>query len=93
MFNKCTWLKIQSTQFCSKNCIKQYCAIHNAILRKGRKAPNPCQVCGKGTQSESKICKHCGGNYAMQKLRIINKKSRKNYECVLKELKLTVVCI
>lgn len=90
MFNKCKWLTIQSTQFCSKNCINEYCAIHRSLMRKGRRVPLPCQVCGKGTQSETRKCKHCGGNYSMQKLNRINRKSRKNYELVLKELKFKV---
>ena len=93
ILNACMWLTIQSLKPCSRNCVGEFCAIHNALLKRGGKMSQPCWKCKKGTQSEIQICKHCGSSNARQKLNNIEKKTKRKFEFVLQELKYKVARI
>ena len=56
--NKCQWLKIASVELCNRNCIGEYCWIHNALLKKSA-GTVPCIKCGKGCRNKYLICGRC----------------------------------
>ncbi|MEW8688035.1 MAG: hypothetical protein AB2556_19665, partial [Candidatus Thiodiazotropha sp.] len=58
--NNCAWLNVGELGTCGKSCIVTYCKVHLHKIRKDKKIPTPCQKCGKGVQSEIKICRACG---------------------------------
>ena len=58
--NNCRWLKIGSTDRCNRNCVGEYCYIHNARLKKSPETNKPCIHCGKGTKNNLMICYGCG---------------------------------
>ena len=57
--NKCQWLKFSSHDRCNRNCIGEYCYIHNAQLKK---APGsvPCIKCGRGCRNKYLLSSKCG---------------------------------
>ena len=85
-YNTCTWLKIGTNELCNKNCINTYCKIHNYQIKRGFTCPNPCRKCGKGTNSESYLCRPCGNPATQMRLLRKQKKARLIYEIVLMEL-------
>ena len=57
--NKCQWLTIGSTEKCDRNCLGEYCFIHNARLKKSR-GTKPCNHCGKRVKNIYMLCHDCG---------------------------------
>ena len=57
--NKCTWLTRRKFTNCNKNCVGEYCAIHNFKFKKGGRV-YPCTGCGIGVSNVYKLCMKCG---------------------------------
>ena len=85
--NTCTWLKCLTTERCGKSCMEEYCAIHHQMIRWGRPVPVPCQGCGIGTQSKTRLCKTCGQQSVNNRLRYNESRARKQYSLVIDEVK------
>jgi hypothetical protein len=45
--NRCEWLVYRTTDKCNKRCVGNYCAVHNAQLKRGNRT-FPCNTCGRG---------------------------------------------
>ena len=85
-FEQCQWLTSGSYEHCNKNCIKQYCKIHLCAIRKGHTPPRPCRNCGKGTNSETLLCRPCGNVVAQMRIVRKEKKARELFSKVMVEL-------
>ena len=94
--NVCHWLLLGSTQCCEKLGVYDYCQIHRMRLRKmgpDPHSPYPCRRCGVGTQSETRLCKHCGAEKVKKQLIRIEEKVRRLYPNVMSELYLRATWI
>ena len=58
--NNCQWLVIGTTEKCGKNCVGEYCHIHNARFKKFPNTNKPCIHCGRGTKNDWNVCHDCG---------------------------------
>jgi len=67
---------INNLETCSKSCINDYCGRHRAKLRLGAAGPMPCQSCGVGTRSVSKLCMSCGADRVQHANKYKEKKAR-----------------
>ena len=85
-YESCTWLKCGSTELCNKNCLKQYCKVHLLQIRQNHTPLRPCRGCGKGTNSESLLCRPCGNVGAQMRLIRTEKKARTIFSKVMVEL-------
>ena len=74
--NKCKWLKYRSNEFCNKNCVGTYCALHNSQIKQGMRTW-PCKMCGLGI-SHNGICVKCYGVNAYQKMLRAKRLNMKN---------------
>ena len=45
--NRCKWLVYRTIEKCNKKCVGDYCAIHNAQIKRGTNT-FPCNTCGRG---------------------------------------------
>jgi len=57
--NTCTWLRLSSTELCSKSCLGDFCKVHLVQLRKGSRT-KPCRSCGVGVTNRQQLCCPCG---------------------------------
>ena len=74
--NKCQWLKYRSNEFCNKNCVGTYCALHNSQIKLGMRTL-PCKTCGLGI-SHNGICVKCYGVSAYRKMLRAKRLNMKN---------------
>jgi len=87
--NKCAWLMRGRRENCGKSCVREYCKQHNYQLKKGMKMPAPCRGCGLGVLCDYRLCISRGGSAVKQWLIRKRKKTKKNFELVLLELRST----
>ena len=85
--NQCAWLTIGRTVPCGKRCIYEHCAVHRNQLRKDAVEPYACRKCGKGTQSETRLCVGCGSDRVKHKLIDTEKQVRRKFATVLIQLR------
>ena len=85
--NTCPWLKRLRTKTCGRSCMEEYCAIHRQLIRRGPPIPVPCQECGIGTQSKTRLCNKFGQHTAKDHLRRKEAKARRCYSLVIDEVK------
>ena len=78
--NHCQWLVIGTTETCGKNCVGDYCHIHNARFKKFPNTNKPCIHCGRGTKNELGICHLCGFHKIYNKLAMRRFRARKKAE-------------
>ena len=64
----------------------EYCGAYLQMIRGGRSSPVPCQRCGIGTLSETRICKGCGQQAANSPLLYIEARARRHYSLVIEEM-------
>ena len=57
--NTCAWLRLSSTELCSKSCLGDFCKVHLVQLRKGSRT-KPCRSCGVGVTNKQQLCCPCG---------------------------------
>ena len=74
--NKCKWLKYRKNEFCNKNCVGMYCALHNSQIKQGMRT-SPCRMCGIGLSHDG-ICMKCYGTYSYRKMLRTKKLNMKN---------------
>ena len=55
----CKWLTLTSIELCGKSCLRDFCKIHLARLRKGS-CTQPCKICGVGVTNKQRFCVGCG---------------------------------
>ena len=84
--NTCAWLRVAEERLCGRSCCQKYCKVHLVIIRKGRKIPTPCRICGKGVQSTIELCQACGRDRIRQRHVRLEKKTRSIYADVMYEL-------
>ena len=53
--NKCKWLVYRTINKCNKNCVGNYCALHNGRIKIGMKT-FPCYLCGIGISHLGVCC-------------------------------------
>jgi hypothetical protein len=65
----CQWLIKSTREYCPRPTKNNYCGQHAfTINQRGSKAPTPCKECGRGTNSNTQLCKYCGQNKTLSKL-------------------------
>lgn len=90
--NHCKYLSVGQKNVCGKNCVGEYCAVHNMRLKTYVNPPSPCIVCGAGTFRSIQICAECtpGGRYSDKrydaKIRKIAYQNNQDYDTVRSNL-------
>ena len=83
----CAWLQVGATDRCGKSCLDTYCKVHLQRLRRGSLLPEPCAVCGRGTQArEPTICTPCGGARLRKKYVRLAVRTRRLHVQLMEEL-------
>ena len=84
--NKCLWLMNGRFELCGKPCVYELCKQHRAQLKRGQHQNFPCRNCGIGVISECRLCSSCGASRVQHKLVSTEKRARKVFSNVLREL-------
>ncbi len=82
----CAWQNVGEMKICGERCIQEYCKVHLARIRKGRKIPVPCRSCGCGVQSEIQLCRNCGRDRIRSKHITLEKRAKEHYVLVMQQL-------
>ena len=86
-YNTCEWLVVQKPTRCGKPCKGRLCGVHLAQLRKTKREPRPCRICGKGTKAETQRCSRaCGTDNIRHYLIRLEGISRRQFSLVMEEL-------